>query len=231
MKSSVPTPFLRASAASEGEMGQQGRPFDAGSGGDSSSRKVVTQARILRSAMRHFADEGYERATIATIAEEAGVSRATVFWHFTDKANLFAEVMREFLVPFVSELEKSVARLEDPRDRVLELIGVYEAFVEKNRETIETLVRWVLESPRLRESLQVQLFALHNQFARDVRDALVAALGDEARAAPVAAALMALLDGTLLLSFLDADNHAQQLRRTGLREIVGLLLQPAAVRP
>lgn len=215
-------------------MAQQRQQSDAGRGTDdseSSGRKAVTQARILRSAMRHFADEGYERATIAKIAEDAGVSRATVFWHFTDKANLFAEVMREFLVPFVHAIENSSARLADPRERVLELISVYEAFVEKNRETIETLVRWVLESPSLREALQSQLFALHNQFARDVREALVAALGDEARAAPIAEAFMALLDGTLLLSFLDPEAHAQQLRRAGLREIANSLLKPAPPIP
>ena len=43
-----------------------------------------------------------------------------------------------------------------------------------------------------------------------------------------ATALMALLDGTLLLSFLDPDAHAQQLRRQGLREIAALLLESAA---
>ena len=189
--------------------------------------KAQTQARILRSAMRLFAEAGYERATIAAIAADAGVGRAAVFWHFSDKATLFAEAMRELLVPFVQELEKSMQELEDPRARVLELIHVYEVFVEKNRETIETFVRWVLESPALREALQRQLFALHDQFARDVSEALARVLGDEEQAQAQAAALMALLDGTLLLSFLDPDRGTAQLRQRGVRQIASLLLQPA----
>ena len=49
-----------------------------------------------------FAQRGYERTTIAAIASEAQVSRAAVFWHFGDKANLFQESCRELLVPFVA---------------------------------------------------------------------------------------------------------------------------------
>lgn len=195
------------------------RQGDASGGG-----KAATQARILRAAMERFAAEGYERATIAAIAQEAGVSRATVFWHFGDKAGLFAEAMRTMLTPFVQELEKNALQLEDPRQRLLELIHVYEAFVDKNRETIETFVRWVLESPALREVLQGQLFALHGQFARDVTEALTRSLGDESEASALSAALVALLDGTLLLSFLDPDLEARQLRRQGLRMIASQLL-------
>jgi len=188
-----------------------------------SGRKAETQARILRSAMRLFAERGYERTTIAAVASEASVSRSAVFWHFNDKATLFAEASRQLLVPFVEELERSLEQL-DARERVLELFSFYEAFVEKNRGTIETFVRWVLESPELRESLQGQLFWLHDTFARDVREALEVVVSEPADAASLSAALVALLDGNLLLSFLDPDPDSRNLRRRGLQAITSLLL-------
>lgn len=188
-----------------------------------SGRKAETQARILRSAMRLFAERGYERTTIAAVAAEAGVSRSAIFWHFGDKATLFAEASRQLLVPFVEELERSVERL-DGRERVLELFSFYEAFVEKNRTTIETFVRWVMESPELRDSLQGQLFWLHDTFARDVREALEEVVSEPAQAASLSAALVALLDGNLLLSFLDPDPDSRNSRRQGLRAITALLL-------
>jgi AcrR family transcriptional regulator len=196
-------------------------PTRDGSGSD--GRKAATQARILRAARTLFARRGYERTTIAAIAGEAEVSRATVFWHFGDKANLFQEACRELLVPFLQAIEGSIDS-EDPRERMLVLFSVYEQFVEKNRETIETFVRWVMESPTLRDSLQQQLFFLHGQFARDMRSALEEALGDSSQAASYAAALVALLDGNLLLSFLDPDPKERQLRREGLRAISALLM-------
>ncbi|HEY5658357.1 MAG TPA: helix-turn-helix domain-containing protein [Myxococcota bacterium] len=188
-------------------------------------KKAATQSRILRAARALFAQRGYERTTIAAIASEAQVSRATVFWHFGDKANLFQESCRELLVPFLQAIEGSIDNV-DPRERMLVLLSVYEQFVEKNRETIETFVRWVMESPTLRDSLQKQLFALHGHFARDMRGALAEALGDSSQAASYAAALVALLDGNLLLSFLDPDPEERRLRREGLQAISSLLLGP-----
>jgi AcrR family transcriptional regulator len=196
---------------------------------DHGGGKAETQARILRAAISLFAERGYERTTIAAIAAEAGVSRAAIFWHFGDKATLFQETLRELLVPFVREVERSVERA-DPRDRVLALFAIYEEFVEKHRDTIESFVRWVLESPGLRSSLQEQLFAFHDVFVRDLREALEDSVVDAEEGAALTAALVALLDGSVLLSFLDPDAGARQLRRDGLRRITGLLLERRSAR-
>jgi AcrR family transcriptional regulator len=190
-------------------------------------RKAATQARILSAARALFAEHGFERTTIAMVASESGVSRAAVFWHFGDKANLFQESCRELLIPFLQELGRSIDDA-DPRERMLVLLSVYEEFVEKNRETIETFVRWVLESPSLRATLQKQLFELHGQFARDMRGALTDAIGDSSQAPALAAALVSLLDGNLLLSFMDPDPEARRLRHEGLRAISTMLLGDSA---
>jgi len=195
-------------------------------GSDGEGRKAATQARILRAARALFAERGYERTTIAAIADEAEVSRAAVFWHFGDKAGLFQEACRELLIPFFQEVGRSIDDLE-PRERMLTLFTVYDEFVEKNRQTIEMFVRWVMESPTLRESLQKQLFELHDQFARDMRGALAEAIGDSSQAASLSAALVALLDGNLLLSFLDPDPASRRLRLEGLHAISALVLSRA----
>ena len=132
------------------------------------SRKAATQARILDAAIALFAERGYDGASITVIAARAGVSRATVFWHFNDKASLFQEACRRMLVPFVDEFRKSLEDV-DARKRVFELFNVYELFVSRYLETIEHFVRWALESPALREALRKPLFALHDQFTQDIR--------------------------------------------------------------
>jgi hypothetical protein len=106
----------------------------------------------------------------------------------------------------------------------LALFSTYEEFVEKNRETIQNFVRWVMESPTMRESLQAQLFVLHESFARDVRASLEEAIGDREGAPGLASALVSLLDGNLLLSFLDPDPETRRLRREGLRSLTELVL-------
>ena len=66
--------------------------------------KAATQERILVAATELFIVRGYERTTVANIAKRAGVSRATVFWHFGDKGGLFKEAFARLLKPFRESL-------------------------------------------------------------------------------------------------------------------------------
>jgi len=191
-------------------------------------RKAATQARILDAAIALFAERGYDGASISVIAERAGVSRATVFWHFSDKATLFQEACRRMLVPFVEEFRKSLEDV-DPRKRVFELFNVYELFVSRYLETIEHFVRWALESPTLRAALHKPLFALHDQFTQDIRRAFLELWGDPAEAAELAAAFIALLDGNLLLDLMESSPEKRELRRAGLRRLAELSVSQRAL--
>jgi TetR/AcrR family transcriptional repressor of mexJK operon len=50
--------------------------------------------RILDAAGQVFVDQGYEAASMDEISRVAGVSKATVYAHFTSKEQLFASVVR-----------------------------------------------------------------------------------------------------------------------------------------
>lgn len=51
------------------------------------------QRALLDGALRVFARDGYSRASIEVIAQEAGVSTRTIYNHFDDKAALFRAVL------------------------------------------------------------------------------------------------------------------------------------------
>jgi AcrR family transcriptional regulator len=191
--------------------------------GSPENRKAETQARILEAAVALFAERGFDGASITAIASRSHVSRATVFWHFGDKASLFQEACRRILVPFIEELRNTLQHL-DARKRLFELFSVYEQFVSTHQETIETFVRWALESHELRAQLQKPLFALHDEFARDIRESFLELWDDSAQAAELAAAFMALLDGTLLLGLLETNPANRELRSRGLRLLAEQLL-------
>ncbi len=187
-------------------------------------RKAETQARILGAAISLFAERGYDRSSISSIATRAGVSRAPGYWHFGDKATLFQEACRRMLVPFVDEFRKSLEHV-DARKRVFELFNVYEQFVSAYQPTIERFVRWALESPTLRASLHKPLFALHDQFTQDIRKAFFELWGDRTEAAELASAFIALLDGNLLLDLMEPSPEKRELRRAGLRRLAELAVE------
>jgi len=178
--------------------------------------KAETHERILSSAIALFAERGYERTSMRAIASRAGVSHSAIFWHFGDKETLFRESVRSMLLPFFEEFKSSLDQT-DPRERVFESFAAYERVVAENGETIRSIVRWLLESEQLRASLIQTLFYLHNQFVNEVRDTLEEAQGDDPESAALAAAIVSLLDGNLLLALLDPSAQNQALRQAGLR--------------
>lgn len=190
----------------------------------SRGNKADTQARILDAAVSLFGARGYEATSIAAIAARAGVSRAAVFWHFSDKGTLFEEAFRAMLVPFVEELKRTIENAA-PRERLFELFDVYEDFVSTHRATIESIVRWVFESSELRARLERPLLALVDQFVRDLHGSLADLASDDEDPAALAAALASALHGNLILSLLDprADRRAQ--RAAGLRMITARMLR------
>jgi len=55
------------------------------------------KARLLLSALSHFAAKGYDGVQVKEVAEEAGVSKPTLYYHFGSKEGLFRQLC---LVPW-----------------------------------------------------------------------------------------------------------------------------------
>lgn len=187
------------------------------------NRKAQTQEKILRAAMDLFALRGYDRTSIRQIATRAGVSRASIFWHFSDKATLFDETCRHFLIPFRESLERS-ADDADPRQRILQQIDAYEGFVEEQRRTIHSFVSWVFASQPRAESLRDELMILHRAFQRSLGADLTEILGDRAEAEDLAAVLTSLLHGNMLLDLGAASPETRASRSQLLRRLLDRIL-------
>jgi TetR/AcrR family transcriptional regulator len=56
-----------------------------------------TRAAILAAAERHFAERGFEAARLEDIAADVGIRRSAIFYHFSDKLELYAAVLEEVL--------------------------------------------------------------------------------------------------------------------------------------
>ncbi|MFT3767885.1 MAG: helix-turn-helix domain-containing protein [Minicystis sp.] len=54
---------------------------------------TALKARILSAAQAEFARHGYEEASLARVAAEAGISKATLYYYFVDRDDLYATVV------------------------------------------------------------------------------------------------------------------------------------------
>lgn len=157
--------------------------MEAGTGRRSrrEERKEETRRELVESAVKVFAERGFQRASLDEIAREAGYTTGAIYWHFGGKDDLFLAAFEAYALTRVGELaeidessrgelpqrarafaDQWMARLaEDPSFMVVAL----EFFVHS------------LRTPRLREALATRHAA--------VRLALAGILEREARAADV----------------------------------------------
>jgi AcrR family transcriptional regulator len=207
----------------EGEMAAEHGAADDPDKTASPQGKAATQDRILQAAMSLFMRRGYARTSVTQIASKAGVSRAAVFWHFSDKDTLFRAAAKQFVVPFREGLTRHMRHLE-PRKRILELITYYELFVEQNRPNIVAFVNWVLESPEHSGPMRDELLGLHEAFRAEVEAALTEILDNAENASMYANGLISLMDGNLMLGIFGAGASARARQRSGLRAVAELIL-------
>jgi TetR/AcrR family transcriptional repressor of mexJK operon len=80
------------------------------------------RAAILEAAQRLFMRNGYDGSSMDAIAAEAGVSKLTVYSHFTDKETLFSFAVKSKCLQQVPELLFDLAE-GVPIDQVLLNIG------------------------------------------------------------------------------------------------------------
>ncbi|WP_160318431.1 TetR/AcrR family transcriptional regulator [Levilinea saccharolytica] len=57
--------------------------------------RAESQAKIIATARRLFAERGYDGCTVSEIAKQAGMSQGNIYWHFPSKEAIFQAVLME----------------------------------------------------------------------------------------------------------------------------------------
>src|SRR3990167_474473 len=83
--------------------------------------KQQTRAKVLAAARRLFSEQGYEGATIRDIAAAAGMSTGAVFANFTDKSDLFREIMDDDMEALMGAMRDAAGRGRTVEDAVLKI--------------------------------------------------------------------------------------------------------------
>ena len=70
-------------------------------------RSEETKARILEAAVKQFSVSGYNKASVDSICEQAGVSKGAFYHHFQTKQDVFLALLDGWLQTFDKAIEAS----------------------------------------------------------------------------------------------------------------------------
>jgi len=192
--------------------------------------KAATQERILGAATELFLSRGYENTTIAQVAERAEVSRATVFWHFSDKESLFRECFNRICEPFRVSLTRDFSSFP-PEKRLREQVGLYQSFVAEHRANVDGFILWAMEHTSFRDWLIRTLLDLHQRFGGALTESLSEIVPPSHDPHAIAMGILTMLDGSLLLSYFDQSSRSVEVRQASVQAILDMIPRRAPDRP
>lgn len=158
--------------------------------------------RLVEAALQLFSEQGYDRTTVAEIAERAGLTKSTFFRYFPDKREVLAagqETLSRLLVDGISSAPADATPLAAVATGLERAAGSMTPF---NRELAPRLKAVVATSTELQERDALKQVGL----AADMADAL-RARGVADRAATLAAEMGGLAFKEAFAAWLAADDE------------------------
>ena len=97
-------------------------------------------ASIIGAAIKNFAEKGYEGARVDEIAHDAGVNKATIYYHVGDKEALYKAVLSQVLLTGAEVLKENVEKAPTPQEKVAAYVGSILNHVLKGREDFSRIM-------------------------------------------------------------------------------------------
>jgi AcrR family transcriptional regulator len=101
-----------------------------------------TRSRILAAARDLAVEKGFDEFTVEKVAEQAGVSRMTVYYQFGSKQELLEALFDQIAEKGRIDRLPEAMKREDPLDSLDGLVAVFCGFWESDRAAIRRLRSW-----------------------------------------------------------------------------------------
>lgn len=148
----------------------------ARSGGSGTVDERVPRAELIRTAaLRHFAQHGYDAASMRQIAADAGITIATLYFHCSTKEQLLFDVLESQMRELSEGLDRALgAASDDPAARLATAMRFHIQYITRDEEgaSISTT-----ELRGLTGELRQRHLATRDAYERTFRELLKSGIG------------------------------------------------------
>jgi AcrR family transcriptional regulator len=182
-------------------------------------KTVETRRRLLLSARKVFARDGFEAARLEDISQEAGHTRGAFYAHFSNKEDLFFALLEQQAYEHQLTMQRLLSPLQEPEDKLRALREYYGAKAGDRRWSLLMLEfkLYAVRHPKIREKLAKTHRAIRQALRHEIEGLLPSDMRpsfQQESLLPVV--LEALLQGLILEHAYDPDALKQE-------EVEGLL--------
>jgi AcrR family transcriptional regulator len=108
-----------------------------------------TRERLVRTALRLFAERGYAGVSNREIVAACGLTKGAIYWYFESKEDLFRSVLAETLADFQARLADGIGSATTWQDKLGHLFGLFVEVLEADDDPHRDLLMLMLQrTPR-----------------------------------------------------------------------------------
>lgn len=149
--------------------------------------------QLLSAALAVFAADGFQSATMDTVAAEAGVTKPVLYQHFSSKRELFLELLREVGSRLSQIVNEATSRARSPREQVEMGFAAYFRFVDEHGDEFRLLFG---EGVRIDADFAREVAAVEAALARFIADLIEIEGLDDPDRLVLAHGILGLAEGT-----------------------------------
>ncbi len=135
---------------------------------------VPTRERLLRAAQELIEEGGYAAASVAAIAERAGVAAGTLYRHFESKEDLFVEVFRAVCSGEERAMRSAAVSMPEGASAATRLEEVLATFAE--RALRNPRLAWALIAEPVDPLVDAERLAYRSRYAALIAEGLRAGI-------------------------------------------------------
>lgn len=99
-----------------------------------------SKQRILKIASELFSESGFLGVSMADIAKSLNITKAALYYHFTNKKELYLEVLEKSFRNLIKAVNRVVNKGKSPEQRLCQVIRDYLKLGLKERNLIKSLI-------------------------------------------------------------------------------------------
>ena len=101
--------------------------------------RLVRKKRIIDAALAVFNKSGIEKTTMEEIAAEAGFGKATLYYYYSSKNDVYSEIMVTGWKSLWEEIEETILNDSPPKKKIFEILDQICQVVKKDRNLYKFL--------------------------------------------------------------------------------------------
>lgn len=117
--------------------------------------KEESRQKIMQAAFEAFTEKGYSQTSMDDIVKRSGLSKGTLYWHFTNKQQLFLAIVEAVMKAWDEQLALLADGEASAEDRIRSFFSQAGTVFEANKNLVGLLVDAFFQSYQMAEAQSI----------------------------------------------------------------------------